>query len=110
MLLPIKVEDTVDVAMKIHCNDYESELISKTQVLTLLKIINTTLTHFGDKPLHVSQIDDLVDSVYTLRGKVDGDIGRDDFITLMIQHPIVELALSVQFQGNIQWKTQQNNS
>ena len=109
MLLPIKVEDTVEIAMKIHCNDFESELISKTQILSLLKIMNTTLTYFGDKPVHVSQIDDLVDSVYTLRGKVDGDISRDDFITLMIHHPIVELALSVQFQGNTQRKIQQNS-
>ena len=92
------------MAMKIHCNDTKSEIISKVEVLTLLKIMNTTFSHYGDNSLHVSQIDDLVDSVYTLRGKVDGDISRDDFITLMFQHPIVEMALSVQFQGNSQWK------
>lgn len=104
MLLPIAAEESVDVAMRIHCNDKDSEIISKNHVLQLLKIMNTSLSFFGDNSLQVSQIDDLVDSVYTLRGKVDGDIRRGDFITLMFQHPIVELALSVQFQGNSQWK------
>jgi hypothetical protein len=94
----------VAFAMKIHSTDMESEFITKSEVLKLLKLLNNSLNYFGDNKLHIAQIDDLVDSVYTLRGRVDGDISREDFITLMFQHPIVELALSVQFQGNSMWK------
>ena len=104
MLLEIDIADKVSFAMKLYCDDMKCEVISKIGILNFLKILNNTLAFFGDKKLQVSQIEDLVDSIYTLRGKVDGDISHDDFITLMFQHPIVELALSIQFQGNAQWK------
>lgn len=104
ILLPYPPEERVEIAMKIYCSDNAPGEISKTDFTRLLKIMNTSFSFFGDKSLHVSQVDDLVDSVYTLRGKIDGDISRHDAITLMFQHPIVELALSIQFQGSHIWK------
>ena len=104
LLLPIDVPDRVELAISFYCHE-KGLNISKQELLNFLKVCNDTLGYFGDKSLHITQIDDLVDSVYTLKGKIDGEIGILDVITLMFQHPIVEMVLSVQFQGLVVLKT-----
>jgi hypothetical protein len=50
------------------------------------------------------QITDLVDSIYTSAGMIDGDICYLNIIEYITNHPIVELMLSPQFQGPIRSK------
>jgi hypothetical protein len=98
------IPDRVELAMFVYCGG-NGDSISKPRLVGLFKVMNDSLQYFGDKPLHVSQLETLVDSIYTLNGKIEGDIGRLDAITLMFQHPIVELLLSIQFQGTAILKT-----
>jgi hypothetical protein len=53
----------------------------------------------GDKKLLDSQVGDLVDSIFTLAGKLDGDLSAEETYELLISHPILEMFISMQFQG-----------
>ena len=85
--------------------DYKNEqFISKRDLHMIVRLINDSLRFLGDKSLTVHQVDDLVDSVYTAAGKIDGDLFYPDFIEYLSNHPMVQLLTSVQFQGTIQSK------
>jgi hypothetical protein len=64
-----------------------------------MKILNSTCHAFGDRKLQDTQIYDLVDSIYTQIGVIDGDVDYEDFYNLLMQHPLLELFISIQFQG-----------
>ena len=53
----------------------------------------------GDKCLLETQIEDLINSIYTMNGKIDGVICYVDYIQSIVQHPIIQMGLCVQFQG-----------
>jgi len=77
----------------------ESMAMSRTEMLRIFTLINETLFYFGDRPLDPRYVRDLVDSVFTTAGKVDGFVNWTDNIELIEQHPIVEMLFSMQFQG-----------
>ena len=67
----------------------------------LLRILSSACHFCGDKSLQDSQISDLVDSIFTLDGKIDGNIAFSDLFTLLLHHPLLEMFTSIQFQGRI---------
>ena len=83
----------------------DTNLLEKTDLLRLVVLINETIVYFGDRHLEASQTVDLVDSIYTAAGKVDGAINYVDYFDVILQHPIVEMFVSPQFQGLTRDKT-----
>jgi hypothetical protein len=61
--------------------------------------MNNTCFFCGDKNLVETQVADLVDSIYTMSGKIDGQIPFDELFSLLISHPLLEMFVSLQFQG-----------
>ena len=57
------------------------------------------MIYVGDRPLDSAYVMDLVDSVYTTAGKIDGHINYTEYIELIAEHPIVEMLLTPQYQG-----------
>lgn len=74
-------------------------LVNREQLLKVLYLLNKGCTYFGDRPLSESQLNDIVDSLYTGAGLIDGSISYMDFIDTMMKHPLLEMFLSPQFQG-----------
>jgi hypothetical protein len=66
----------------------------------MITLINQTCQFCGDKTMTSDILHDFVDSVYTSCGKIDGEIYYPDFVEYMTIHPIVELYISPQYQGN----------
>jgi Ca2+-binding EF-hand superfamily protein len=79
----------------------EKFLVDKVDVVLMLKLINQTCFYIGDKVLAHELVNDLVDSVYTSAGKIDGEIFYKDYIEYMTLHPVIQLFISLQFQGPI---------
>ncbi len=79
-------------------------LLEKPELFNIIRLLNDTCYYFGDKYLTVDQVHDLVNSTYTTAGKIDGTIYYPNFIEFISTHPIVELFLSPQFQGNAKSK------
>ena len=77
------------------------EECSKSSCLWLLRLLSSACHFCGDKTLQDSQIADLIDSIFTLDGKIDGDISFSDLFTLLLHHPLLEMFASLQFQGRI---------
>jgi Ca2+-binding EF-hand superfamily protein len=81
--------------------DYEKkEILEKNEFIRIFRISNMLLLNFGDKNLLDSQLFDLINSVYTSSGKIDGCICYNDYLPTIVEHPIIQLSLSVQFQGS----------
>lgn len=78
-----------------------SKMVEKTEFIVICKVINDTCFYVGDKALPVEQVYDLVNSVYTSCGKIDGQIYYPDVIEYVSQHPIVQLFISKQYQGSV---------
>ena len=76
-----------------------SRLLSKAEFERIFTLLNNTFLNFSDKYLHKFQILDLVDSIFTTSGRIDGYICYDDYLGIIEEHPIIELLLSPQFQG-----------
>lgn len=97
------VEDCLRLAMTIH--DRQSlQIIEKTKLLHIFTLLNESCCYFGDMFLTKAQLQDLTDSIYTNAGKIDGDIVYMDFLHFMAEHPIIEMLLSPQFQGQLNVK------
>lgn len=79
-------------------------LLDKAQLYQVLRLLNDTCYYFGDKCLTPEQLHDLVDSTYATAGKLDGYIFYSNFIEYIAHHPIMELFLSPQHQGNTKSK------
>ena len=80
--------------------DYENErVLSKDYFFRAFYLINNLFDYFGDKFLQKLQVQDLVDSIFTNSGRIEGCISYDDYLDVIKEHPIVELLLSPQFQG-----------
>ncbi len=67
----------------------------------LLKLVNNAAYCFGDRKLVDTQLNDLVDSIYTMAGKIDGPMDFSNFFGMLLQHPLVELFISIQFQNQL---------
>lgn len=97
------VEDCLRLAITIH--DRQSlQIIEKTKLLHIFTLLNESCCYFGDMFLTKAQLQDLTDSIYTNAGKIDGDIVYMDFLHFMAEHPIIEMFISPQFQGQLNAK------
>jgi Ca2+-binding EF-hand superfamily protein len=103
MLLAGSPRQFLDIAFQLF-DRVGSGLIEKKDLLDICLLANDTLLFFGDKNLKSMQIVDFVDSVFTSAGKIDGEIFYPDYLDTMTDHPIMEMLLSPQFQGNIRSK------
>lgn len=103
VLVARSVYDGFDQSMRLTARD-GSQIIDKHQLLHIFKLMNATFQHFGDKHLHMDQVQDLADSLYTSIGRIDGTIFYPHYIEYLVSHPIVEMFLSVQFQGGMKEK------
>lgn len=79
-------------------------VIQKHELAHVLKLLNDTCYYFGDNYLSNDQLHDLIDSLYTSVGKIDGEIYYPDFLDFLADHPIIEMFMSPQFQGSVQGK------
>lgn len=78
--------------------------MDKKYVIHIFRLLNEMCLYFDDRSLPRKQIDDLTDSVFTNAGKIDGDICYLDHFNFIIEHPIVEMFLSIQWQGPVKDK------
>lgn len=87
-------------ALVFSCFDRaQEESMEKMQMLKIFNLMNEGIIYVGDRPLDSSYVMDLVDSVYTTAGKIDGHINYAEYIELISEHPIVEMFLTPQYQG-----------
>lgn len=95
------VEDSLEKRIRNAINNYfrDRETCTKKEIYWLLKLLNETCYFFGDKKLIDSQVGDLVDSIFTLAGKLDGSLTAEETYDLLISHPILEMFISMQYQG-----------
>jgi Ca2+-binding EF-hand superfamily protein len=103
MLLAHSAKEFVRITFQLF-DRTSSGLIEKKDLLDIASLANDTLLFFGDKNLKSMQVVDFADSVFTAAGKIDGEIAYMDYVDTMTDHPIVEMLLSPQFQGNIRSK------
>ena len=81
--------------------DYEDKLLlERSELVRIFRNLNLLLDNFGDKNLNDSQLQDLINSVFTINGKIDGCICYKDYITTIVEHPITQLSLCMQYQGS----------
>lgn len=93
-----ELEERLQVALEISANG--NTHCAKNDCVWLLKLLNNTCSFCGDKSLSDIQVIDLVDSIYTMSGRIDGVIPYDEMFSLLLRHPLLEMFLSLQFQGN----------
>ena len=87
-------------ALVFSCFDRaKEESMEKTRMLKVFNLMNEGVMYLGDRPLDAAYVMDLVDSVYTTAGKIDGHINYSEYIELIAEHPIVEMFLTPQYQG-----------
>jgi Ca2+-binding EF-hand superfamily protein len=98
ILLAESLNECLDFAFRLY--DTESQmLLEKKQMQRIFSVLNSTLLFFGDVYLSQAQVKDLVDSIFTSAGKIDGSLYYPDYIEYVIDHPIVAMLLSPQNQG-----------
>mgnify|MGYP000076598640 CR=1 FL=1 len=68
-------------------------------LLHVCRLIMEGIEFFGDKVLEYNHVKDVVNSIFTMEGKTEGFICYEDYMPFMIQHPVVVLFGSHQFQG-----------
>lgn len=98
------IEHCLESSFRIVDRPKKTRLVEKSELTDMFKLINDALYFFGDKYLYTQQIYDLVDSIYTSAGLIDGAFPYQTFIPYMAGHPIVEMAVSMQFQGAVRSK------
>jgi hypothetical protein len=103
LLTSRSVDEVVEGACKLTERE-GSQIVDKLQLLGIFRLLNDTLSYFGDKPLQTEQLTDLADSVYTSVGQIEGNIFYPHFVEFISTHPIVEMVVSPQFQGGIKDK------
>ena len=82
-----------------HIHAHGKDTCDKYDFLRLLKLLNGMCQNVGDRALSDRQIEDLVDSIYTLIGRIDGNVLYSDFMEVLLQHPLLEMFVSKQFQN-----------
>ena len=97
------LEECISYSLKIVDRD-DTTMIQKSDLHHLFSVMNDTCCYIGDKYMREQQITDLVDSIYTSAGMIDGDICYLNIIEYVINHPIVEIMMSPQFQGPVRNK------
>lgn len=99
LLVSKTLRDAIELALHLF-DRAQCSLIEKADLLYLFRLLNDILLYFGDRHLLDTQIIDLVDSVFTSAGKLEGEIFYPDYLDLITEHPIVEMVQAPQYQGN----------
>lgn len=76
----------------------EQHTIDKDMFRQVISVISDTLIYFGDCGLETESIINYVDSVYTSAGLIDGNISYPEYMGAIVEHPIIEILLSKQYQ------------
>lgn len=97
------VEACIENSLKLFDRG-NTKLIEKNDLMHVFRLLNNSFFYFGDKFLAADQLSDLLDSVYTSSGKIDGTIYYPDNIEYISSHPVVQIFLSPQYQGAIKEK------
>jgi Ca2+-binding EF-hand superfamily protein len=97
------VHESFELAMRLMERE-GTQIIDKRQLIHIFKLMNATFSYFGDKHLQMDQVQDLADSLYTSIGRIDGTIFYPHYIEFLVAHPIVEMFMSMQFQGTMKDK------
>lgn len=92
------ISDCINTTFRIYDRS-ETSVVSKEQLNHIFVVMNESLFNFGDRCLNSNIVVDLADSIFTVAGKIDGDICYPDYLTSMTHHPILAMLLSQQFQG-----------
>jgi len=103
VVLARSVEECLHLAILVHDRRL-LQIVDKAKLIHIFTLLNESCCYFGDTFLTKTQILDLADSIYTNAGKIDGEIVYADFLQFMAEHPIVEMLISIQFQGTVQDK------
>ena len=99
LLLSCSLKESFKTAFELF--DFEKKaLLEKSEFTRIFRNLNLLLDNFGDKNLYDSQLEDLVNSIFTINGKIDGCICFDDYVISITEHPIIQLSLCVQYQGS----------
>jgi Ca2+-binding EF-hand superfamily protein len=97
------VHEGFELAMRLMERE-GTQTIDKRQLIHIFKLMNATFSYFGDKHLQMDQVQDLADSLYTSIGRIDGTIFYPHYIEFLVAHPIVEMFMSMQYQGTMKDK------
>lgn len=103
VLVARNVHQCFEMSMKITERE-GTQILDKLQLIHIFKLMNATCLYFGDRSLAMDQIQDLTDSVYTSIGRIDGTIFYPHFVEYIVAHPIIEMFMSMQFQGGVKDK------
>lgn len=77
----------------------KTDCVTKEDMLKIFNLINEAVLYIGDKPLDPNYVIDLVDSVFTAAGRIDGMVQWIEYVELIAEHPIIEMLLAPQYQG-----------
>lgn len=103
VLVAKSVHQAFELSMKITERE-GTQILDKLQLIHIFKLMNATCHYFGDRSLAMDQVQDLADSVYTSIGRIDGTIFYPHFVEYIVAHPIIEMFVSMQFQGGVKDK------
>jgi hypothetical protein len=98
---------SVEECVKTCCTIYDvddTSTVGYGVLLHVFRLIIDGVDFFGDKVVTDHHIKDVVDSIFTMEGKVEGFICYDDYLPFIATHPVVVLLGSVQFQGQMRTK------
>lgn len=74
-------------------------VISKDELAKVFLTLNEGCFFYGDRPVPSPMVTDLANSIFTNAGKIDGDLCYRDYYDFILEHPIIEMYISAQFQG-----------
>jgi hypothetical protein len=77
-----------------------SGCIDRAELTEVIECLNNAFFFCGDVRFSVMQIDDLVSSLFTSVGKIDGSVYYEDMCGALASHSLVELFMSQRFQGS----------
>jgi hypothetical protein len=99
--LPIcctSVEDCIRTACVVFDLD-DTKTVGYGVLLHIFLLLIRGIEFFGDKIVTASHCKDVVDSIFTMEGKMEGFICYDDYMSFILKHPVLILFSSHQFQG-----------
>ena len=79
-----KVAHCFDMVFRVY--DRASILVmEKPDILKVFNLMNEAIVYLGDRPLDANYITDLVDSLYTSAGKIDGTINWNEYVNMWLR-------------------------
>ena len=100
-LITNDIKSCLKLAFECFDRNPSTELINRKHLTHVLTLLSDCFFFCGDQRFAGSQIADLVSSLYTSVGRGDeGELRYLEFIEAIASHTLVELFLSLRFQGD----------